>query len=362
MRILHTESSNGWGGQEMRVLREAKGLQERGHEVFIATVPEGGLARHARKEGILVYEIPFEKTVSITSFCQLVKLMRSQRIEVVNTHSSKDAWLAGAAARWVGAKVVRTRHLSTPIRKGLNSRLLYKGLADYVVTTSSGIVPMIQEQAGLSPDQIACVPTGIHPEVMKISQEEVAQFRKQLGLEPEDLLIGTACILRSWKGIGDFLKAAQKLKGRPSLKWVIVGGGHLQDYLPLVEAWGLGETVRFLGHLERPYAAIAAMDIFLLLSTANEGISQATLQAAYLEKPMITTSVGGLPEVCLDRRTGLIVPPNAPDEVVKAILELSENETLRYALGKKGRELVLEKFLWKETLDQMESIFKRKYG
>lgn len=359
MRILHTESSNGWGGQEMRILREAEGLQERGHEVFIATVPGGGLADHAKAKGLKVYEMSFKKKAFFSSFRRLAGLIRADRIDIVNTHSSGDAWLGGIAARWAGAKIVRTRHLSTPVRKGLNSQILYRRLADYVVTTSSGIIPMIQEQAGLSPDQIACVPTGIHPPSLVVSQEEKDQFRKQLGVGPEDLLIGTACILRSWKGIADFLEAAKRLKEKTRLKWVLVGGGHLQDYLPLAEKWGLGDTVRFLGHLERPYTAIAAMDIFLLLSTANEGISQATLQAAYLEKPMITTAIGGLPEVCLDRKTGVIVAPKAPEEVARAILELSENHALRYALGREGRNLVLEKFLWKDTLKRMEAIFEQ---
>ena len=70
------------------------------------------------------------------------------------------------------------------------------------------------------------------------------------------------------------------LKGRKEIKWVVVGGGHVDDYRPKIKEMGLEDSMQFIGHLDKPYAAIAAMDIFTLLSTANEGISQASLQAA----------------------------------------------------------------------------------
>ena len=69
---------------------------------------------------------------------------------------------------------------------------------------------------------------------------------------------------------------------------------------------------------------MASMDLFLLLSTAHEGVSQATLQAAYLGKPLITTPTGGLPEVALHEQTGMVIPCLAPEEVAKAITYLKE--------------------------------------
>src|SRR3989338_3572964 len=111
----------------------------------------------------------------------------------------------------------------------------------------------------------------------------------------EDFLVGTACFVRSWKGIFDFLKAAHSLREEKHLKWIIVGGGYLREYKRVAEEMGLSSAVIFTGHLDAPYAALAAMDLFALLSTANEGISQAALQAAYLKRPLITTPIGGLP-------------------------------------------------------------------
>lgn len=357
MRILHTESSNGWGGQEIRILREAEGMRSRGHEVVLAVIQGGSLAAHARESGFVVYEVPLKKSKALPALFQLLKIIKKHQIELVNTHSSWDAWLGGIAARLACKKTIRTRHLSTSIRKGVNSFFLYKILADSVVTTSSLIVPVIQKQAHVPPSRVRCIPTGIDPARLQFGQEEASHFRSSLGIKEGDLLVGTVCVVRSWKGIGDLLKAAELLKRNKKIKWAIVGGGHIQDYLPKLHELDLHDQVIFTGHLDPPYAAIAAMDIFMLLSTANEGISQATLQASYLERPLITTTVGGLPEVCLHEKTGIVVPPFSPEKIAEAVQLLGSDPALRHAYGQAAKVHVVEKFTLKKTLDQMEEVY-----
>ncbi|MBI3236097.1 MAG: glycosyltransferase family 4 protein, partial [Chlamydiales bacterium] len=213
-----------------------------------------------------------------------------------------------------------------------------------------------QKQAYLPPSRIRCVSTGVDPRQILYRQEEVEAFRKKHGIEKNDLLVGTVCILRSWKGICDLLDAANLLREKTQIKWVIVGGGHLQDYLPKRDALALQKLVIFTGQITPPYAALAALDIFTLLSTAHEGISQASLQASYLEKPLITTPIGGLPEVCLDKKTGLIVPPASPSKVAEAVLHLANSPGLRKTYGQNGKAHVLKHFTMVNTLDQMEEI------
>lgn len=357
MRLLHTESSRGWGGQEIRILREAEGMRKRGHEVILAVNSEGGLIARARHAGFIVYELPFKRSSALKTVYALVQICKTHAIDLINTHSSLDAWLGGIAARIAKKKVIRTRHLSTAIRKGLNSRLLYKSLADFVVTTSSPIMQIIGEQAGLPSSCLQCIPTGIDPHLLKADLMKAAEFRASLGVGPSDILIGTACFVRSWKGINDLLQAAVLLKERKEIKWVIVGGGHVDDYRSKIPELGLEGIVTFTGHLEAPYSAIRAMDIFALLSTAHEGVSQASLQAAYLERPLVTTTVGGLPEVCLDGETGFVVPPFSPDIIAKAVAKLADHPELRQQFGARGKQLVEEKFTLTHTLDAMEKVY-----
>jgi glycosyltransferase involved in cell wall biosynthesis len=234
----------------------------------------------------------------------------------------------------------------------LNALLLYRGLADFVVTTSSAIIPKIASQARLPLSRFRCVPTGVEP--FEVDPHEVKLFREKLGVSEDDVLIGTVCVVRSWKGIQDLIAAAQILKDYPRLKWVVVGGGYIDHFKHLVDR---SLPFVFTGHLEKPFPAIAALDIFTLLSTAHEGISQASLQAAFLEKPLITTTIGGLPEVCLNEVTGLVVPPSSPEKIAEAILRLASDAELRRTYGKAAHALVEEKFTLQHTLDQMEKVF-----
>lgn len=165
-------------------------------------------------------------------------------------------------------------------------------------------------------------------------------------------------MMRSWKGIDDFLEAAHLLRHLPDLKWVIIGGGHEERYRRRAEELKLEGIVHFTGHLDHPFPALAALDSFALLSTAHEGVSQAILQAAYLRRPLIATPIGGLPEVCLHEETGLLVSPRSSRQVANAVLRLKGDPALRARLGEAGRRLVEEKFLFSQMLDAMEQIMR----
>ncbi len=363
MNILHTESSPGWGGQEIRILKEAEGMRAKGHNVIFLIQKGGGLVEPAKKAGFIVYECQFKKRNLFQILALLMRILFKHQIQIVNTHSSLDAWLGGIAGKLCFRAVVRTRHLSTPIRPGLNSRLLYNVLADIVVTTCKAVVETICFQAHLSNRRCRSIPTGVDPQLVVSEKDKVDQFRKEWGIQPTDILAGTLCVMRGWKGISDLLQAAKRLEHIDHLKWLVIGGGVSEEHFKQeCKDLKLEEKVIFTGHLSPPFEALAALDIFLLLSWAHEGVSQASLQAAWLKKPLITTSIGGLPEVCIDRYTGLIVPPRCSEEVAKAVSTLLDNAQLRKEMGERARQLVAEHFTFSQTIENMEEVYKEAIG
>jgi glycosyltransferase involved in cell wall biosynthesis len=358
MNILHLEASSGWGGQEIRILREAEGMRGRGHSVIFAVMTGAALGRNAKKEGFLVYEVNFKRFAWVVTLARLLWIIAKHKIEILNTHSSLDSWIGGIAGRLARKKIVRTRHLSTPVKRGWNCRLLYGRLADFVVTTCKSIIDPIAEQSGRPKGDFRSIATGVEPGRIHVGDGAPAQFRREIGVAPNSFLAGTACFMRSWKGIEVFLKAADLLRSHADLKWVVIGGGHAEKYRQLSTEMGLDGVVHFTDHLENPFPALAALDTFLLLSTANEGVSQAILQAAYLKKPLISTPTGGLSEVCLDGISGIQVPVFQHKAVADAILFLKADPALANRLGQKAQELVLERFTFQQTLDGMEEIYR----
>lgn len=360
LTLLHTEASLGWGGQEIRILREAEGMREKGHQVIIAAAPGATLLEKARAKGVPTYAIPFQWKTLTSSLRALKKVIRHHQVDLINTHSSLDGWIAGIAGRLYGVPLLRTRHISAPIKKGWNSHLVYRGLADTVVTTCETVAQTIRTQAKRSSDQCQSIPTGVDPSLFSPSKEEIQQFKDSIQWQPGEILAGTCCVLRSWKGIFEILRAAKALEHLPQLKWVIIGSGPSEHLFR--EEWeklGLQDRVHFTGHLDNPFPALAALDLFLLLSTGNEGVSQASLQAALFSKPLITTRVGGLPEVCLHQQTGYTVDTHAPQQVADAVEKLLHSPQTRQAFGKAAREKVLETFTFSQTLSQMETMYQR---
>lgn len=359
MKILHTEASTGWGGQEIRILREAEGMRARGHDIVFAVAKGAQLAIEARWKGFTVYEFPIAIKHALSAIWHLVSVILKEDVEIVNTHSSADAWLGGIAARITRCKVIRTRHLSTPSKPGWNSRVLFNKLADATVTTCEVVAQKIQQQADLPPERCLSIPTGVDPEAARVTKEQCENMRRSWGWNKEDCIIGTVCVLRSWKGISDLLQAAKLLQNQKHLKWVIVGpdGPNEPQFREEWKRLGLQDNVLFTGNMKDPYPAIAAMDIFALLSTGHEGVSQASLMAAFLKRPLITTKIGGLPEVCVNGITGYQVPIRAGNEVAEKVEILSKDVVLREQMGEKAHQLVNEKFTIKHTLDGMEKVY-----
>ncbi|GAB4234354.1 MAG: glycosyltransferase family 4 protein [Chlamydiales bacterium] len=357
VRVLHTEASVGWGGQEIRILQECIAMRDKGHQVLLVVEREAKLGQHARKHGFLVHEVSFSYSSSPKTIFKLVRLIIQEKIEIMNTHSSLDAWIAGIAARLTRCKIVRTRHISAKIKPGLNSRALYHFLADFTVTTCEEVAEVIRRQASLTTKRCRSIPTGIQPNQIKFTQDEVSNFKAKHNLKDEDFIIGTACILRSWKGIEDLIHAATLTK-KENIKWVIVGNGPgFEYYQKQAMDKNLNDRVIFTDFLENPYFAIASFDVFAMLSTANEGVSQATLQGAFLEKPLITTPTGGLREICVDGLTGYSVPINSPGAVAEKVQFFSENRHKAHEMGKAARELVLSEFTFERTLHEVEKVY-----
>jgi len=140
VRIIHTESSVVMGGQERRVLAESAGMQERGHQVWIATPGGGDLARRAGAAGISVIPFSYRRPALPINALRLASIVRRLRPDVLNSHSSADSWTAALAWR-LGPRrgvLVRSRHISTPVAPGPLHRFVY-GQADYVITTGESV-------------------------------------------------------------------------------------------------------------------------------------------------------------------------------------------------------------------------------
>jgi glycosyltransferase involved in cell wall biosynthesis len=355
MKILHTEASCGWGGQEIRILEESRGLIGRGHEVAVACAAHARMMAEAPRFDVPVVSLPIEfKTLA--GFRALRGYLASHAPDVVNTHSSADSWLTGLACATLAKPpaIVRTRHISAPVSGNPFNRWLYRQ-ARGVVTTGESLRRHLLETLDLDPARVVSVPTGIDTD--RFAPADKAAAKAALGLKPGQHHLGIVATLRSWKGHLFLLDAFAQLNRR-DLHLLIVGEGPMRR--PIEEkivALGLGADVTLTGQRDDPESWLRAMDVFCLPSYANEGVPQAILQAMLCALPIVTTPVGAILEAVSDGETALVVPPRDAGALARAISRLLDDSALATRLGAAARRVASADFSRHAMLDRMEAVF-----
>ncbi|MCG2677703.1 glycosyltransferase family 4 protein [bacterium] len=354
--ILHTESAKRWGGQERRTFAEAVEFKKRGYRVILAVQPESALGKQAKEVGIEVREIGMENREILRAFFRLFSLMRRERVDIVNTHSPKDSWIASFAARLACRPIIlRTRHISVPISNHLLN-IVYK-LPHKIITCGEKIRERMIEVNRFPKEKVISIPTGV--DVERFNPERVKEnIREELGIDQDAPLVGSISIIRTEKGYPYFLEAAQEiLKVKPETRFLIVGHEPKGDTLAQeVRRRGLEDKVIMPGSREDVPEILASLDVFVL-SSLREGVPQGVAQALAMERPVVATDVGGVPELVKDNETGLLVPPADSRALAKAILELLKDRKKAKRLGRNGRRLVKERFSQKVMIAKIENIY-----
>ncbi|MEW6264669.1 MAG: glycosyltransferase family 4 protein [Thermodesulfobacteriota bacterium] len=364
--VLHTEWSGGWGGQEIRVLLDIQVLTSLGHAAAVLSGPDSQITARAREAGVRVIEQPLRHAFDLIALGRLVSLLRREKFDVVNTHSSVDSWLASAAAKIVGGPVlIRTRHLSVPLRTHpLN--FVYRW-PDGLVTTAETIRRRLIEVNGLDGRRVKTIPTGV--DLARFDPGlDPGSIRTELGLNPDHRIVTMVAVLRSWKRHEVFLEAAAELaSARPELRFLVVGEGPRRPNIEdKIKSLSLEDKVLLTGHRSDVPRLLALSDVCVLTSESSEGVPQAILQYQAMNKPVVACRAGGIPEVVEHERTGLLGPVNDPKAVAGAVARLLDDPALARRLAHSGRRQVEERFSLKamaeSTLDFYEMLYWKKKG
>lgn len=356
MKILHTEASCGWGGQEIRILEEARGMIGRGHEVTLACPPEARIFSEAAYFGVSAIALPIGRK-NLRGLFALRRYLAQLRPDVVNTHSSTDTWLTALARLLLSAPppLLRTRHISAPIPRNAASRWLYTRATSHIVTTGERLRETLIHENGYPGAMITSIPTGIDP--VRFAPGNKAEARSRLGLAVDAHYLGIIATLRSWKGHLYLLDAYARLDA-PGWNLLIVGDGPMRSNLEArVHELGLAERVKLVGQQANPEDWLRALDIFCLPSYANEGVPQSMLQAMLTAIPIVTTPVGSITEAVTNEESALIVQPKDATALAAALQRLIDDPGQAARQATTAREVALNRFTREAMLNAMEHIF-----
>ena len=355
LSIVHTEASLGWGGQEIRILNEALGMAARGHKILIAAPAAARIYTEARALGLAATAMPIGRKNG-AGLRAMRRLLKTERFDVVNSHSSTDSWLAALARIGLAnaPALVRTRHISAPVSRNWATRWLYACATDRMATTGETLRHDLIEALHLDPQRVVSVPTGMNIDRFRPGDRAAARLNTCL---PQDLiLVGIVATLRSWKGHRLLIDAIASL-GRSDIGLVIVGDGPQRDALTATAAERSLANVWMPGNQADVVPWLNSLDIVALPSYANEGVPQALVQAMLCERACITTTVGAIGEAAIDGQTALIVAPQNVDQLAAAIGRLADSAELRHTLGEAARKHCVDRFDATVMIDRMEKLF-----
>ncbi len=352
--ILHTESSTGWGGQENRTLQECIGLKKLGARAIILCQPESVLGKKALAEGAEVRTCAMRKSYDLSAIRYILKLIRTEKIDVISTHSGRDSLLAGIAGRLSGKKprIVRTRHLALPI----TSRITYSLLPHKVVTVSEYVRQYLIKE-GVSPEKVLAVPTGIDLDRFDL-EKTVGGLRQELKLGQDIPIVGTIAILRYRKGHHILLDSVPLVAEKiPQAVFVFAGNGpQKENIINKIQSMGISDRIFMLGLRSDIPEILKSIDLFVL-PTLQEALGTSFLEAMAMGKPVIGTNVDGVGEVIENGRNGYLVEPNNPSALAETIIKALQDKERAKTMGIEGRKMVRQNYTVEKMYKSMYALY-----
>jgi glycosyltransferase involved in cell wall biosynthesis len=355
--------SRAWGGLEMAAHELARDYTKRGHVVTSVVPHASRLAGILKNDSLPVIEVESQKYFSPSTSRAIRRAVRSTGAKTVLMHQLPDIWLVVPALLGLHVRLLGFAHMFlSHSKKDLLHSALYKRVEKIICLTRVQKKNFL-EILPIKEEQIAIVPNGV--DTRKFSPSNRSDIvRKGLGAS-EELLIGVIGRLDKLKGQLELVEAARILKQKDlKFKIAIVGeetaneGGIRSALVKKIEQNQLQNFVRLAGfRLEIP-EIVASLDILIMPSWA-ETFGRVVIEAMASGTPVIATNAGGVPDIITDGSDGLLVPPQNPEAIAKAIETLLLNPQMRETFRINGLKKAREVYDIKLVQNQLDELILR---
>jgi glycosyltransferase involved in cell wall biosynthesis len=348
MRIVHVIKVTGIAGAERHLLTLLPALRERGVEVHLVplTEPDNPVAdftQAMQERGITVHPQVIGHDADLRMAWRLRDLFRQLAPDIVHTHLLHADLYGIPGARLAGVPVIVTsRHNDNAFRRRFPVRQVNQGLwrmVDAGIAISDSIARFAREVEGAPAGKVHRIYYGLEFDANAVDRREARRaLCRESGLEPQTPRVGIVCRLVEQKGVVYGLRAFSRVTAESPAHLVIAGDGPLRESLEAeARALGIAERVHFLGWRDDVPQLMAAFDVFLLPSLW-EGFGLVLLEAMSQQTPVVASAVSAIPEIVVDRQTGLLAPPRDADTLAGALRTLLHDLPLARHFGLMGQE------------------------
>ncbi|MCB1172842.1 MAG: glycosyltransferase family 4 protein [Leptospiraceae bacterium] len=354
IRIIHLNTARDWRGGERQVYNLLLGLQQNTQiEQMLIARTDSELARRARAEGIRVQELPLRGEWDYPSVRALRQSITEFQAAIVHAHTAKAHSLALWACHQHKSPpaLIVSRRVDFPIKRNWLSRKKYfDPLVSRYIAISENIKNILLSD-GINADKIDVVHSGIDLSRWAMKRSP-ARLQSELRLHPDVLVIGNVAALVGHKDQHTLIRTLAVLNqiskanpgDLPAWRCFILGQGELENELTkaarelkLLYPEGPLQFLGFRPEIEEYYALF---DIFVL-SSREEGLGTAVLDAMAAGLPVAATAAGGIPEMILPEKGGLLAPIANAEALAHHLARLLKDDDLRRKMGQFNRKHVL---------------------
>ena len=362
-RILHVTFNMGFGGTEQVIRQLVTNLDPQRFQCEIACIDgevgaigkameaDNGITIHSRKRG---------PGLDWKTILWLRRLIKSGRFDFVHCHQYSP-YTYGWFAHWgTGAKVVFTEHgRFHPDQHRKKARLINPIIAltsHRLVAISAATREALIEYEYMPASKIAVIYNGIAP--LTVEEDHKKELLTELGIEPDEVVIGTVARLDAVKNQPMMLQATRALIDQGyKVRLLLVGDGPERENLgAITRQLELNSAVVFTGFQSKPADYLGLMDIFLLPSF-TEGTSMTLLEAMSLGIATVATRVGGTPEIVEDKETGFLIESDDQEAFTSAIKKLLDQPAERGRIGNAAKLRFEQKFSVGKMVDQYQECY-----
>lgn len=354
------------GGAEEHMLCLLRGLDRRRFRALLVC-PDALLAllRPDLPEDVEVLPLGLYSHRQFREMRGLYDFLRRQRVQVLHSHGFRPSVLASPVGCCARVPVmVETPHVREYWRKGWKASYVIDRVAgrfvDRYIAVSEANRKYLVEEKRLPANKVALIRNGCDVDRFDLAHPVSADLRRLSGYAESDPVLLVAARLEPQKGHSVLLRAMSLLKREfPNLRLVALGEGSLREELERqVREFGLENSVRMPGHAHDVHDWMTAANICVLPSFA-EGLPLFAIECLAAGRPMVASAVDGTPEIVVDGKTGLTVPPGDPAALAQAIGRLLREPGLAAELGIAGAAWVRQWFTLTRQIRETGELYER---
>ena len=365
LRVAHVLSSFHTGGQERVALDLATQQHAAGHHVVAVSLggpPEGPNADAFRAAGAQTQTIAKGRGFDVSLPFRLAAFLSKQRVDVVHTHNPHALIYGAPAASLVRAVAVHTKHGRNPdAARRLWLRRTVSKLVDAYVAVTPTLAALAIEKRECEPARVCVIPNGIDAERFRPRAEARRRIRAELEIPDEAWVVGTVGRLSPEKNQALLVDAMTPLLD-PRRRLVLVGDGPEREPLSLrIAATWRTELVSMTGARSDVENLIAAFDAFALTSR-SEGLPLVLLEAMASGIPVVSTAVGGVPDLIEHGVTGFLVAAGDRVALTDRLEWLANRPPLAQKVAEVARQRVLERYTMQRMAREYEALYERLLG